>query len=249
MSIVKDFTINRENDTCVIYGCGYSLMNHTEDDWNELRKYDAIGFNWFIFQEWLKPKYMIVGDVRPDKNVEKMGDTISEVYKKYEEYVLSNRDRYDNTIFILRQDQLDQMPSSLDGMKYHIVDKNSEWEISDAGKIYHANSALFASLNMAAKAGYTKFIFAGVDLYDYRFFFLDKEQLRVVGTPDDNPNWADRKLKKKHPIHKKIVPWFDNNKKVLTRDNVTKFYSFNLDSMLLLSPMVKEWENGVHGNK
>jgi len=249
MSVVTELNLNKDKDTCVIYGCGYSLKNLDLTDWRELSKYDAIGFNWFIFQNWVKPQYMIVGDVRPDKNVVKMGGTISEVYQKYGEYVQDHKDRYEDTIFVLRQDQLDLMPSSFRDMNYHIVDKTGDWEISEKDKIYHANSALFASLNIAAKIGYTKFIFAGVDLYDYRFFFLDQEQLRVVGTPDDKPRWADRKLAKKHPIHRKIVPWFENNKKALDRDGISELYSFNLDSLLLWSPMIKEWENGSRGNK
>lgn len=233
---------NKKSDICIIYGCGYSLNDQSEADWNELRRYDAVGFNWFIFQDWVKPQYMVVGDVRPDKHVGKMGGTIEEVYKKYGEYIENHKERYENTIFILRKDQLDLMPFSFLERKHYLVEKTHDWDIQDKRKIYTPNSALFASLNMAAKIGYKRFIFAGVDLYDYRFFFLDRHQLRVAGTPDTKPRWADRKLDKKHPIHRKIVPWFENNRKSLKRDGITDLYSFNPQSLLLTSPMIKKWE-------
>lgn len=199
-------------ETVVIYGCGWSLNELTDGQWDELKQFDSIGFNWFILQEWIEPTHMLVGDIRPDKNVEALGKTQLQAQANY--WKFAREARYKDTRF------------------WHIKDldlPHSDWN----------KSTTIAALYLAKKLRYKKVIYAGVDLYDYRFFFLERDQLRVmISRKPKKCKYVVRKLKKPHPIYKKILWFFDNHADWLEGMEI---YSYNPKSLLLKSEAIKPW--------
>jgi len=206
------YDVGRLSNPLVIYGCGYSLNELTKEQWDELRGYDSIGFNWFILQDWIAPTHMLVGDIRPDKKVKRLGKTQDEAEERYWEE--AKRPCYENTDF-WQLDMLD-MP-------------HKDWN----------KSTTIAALYLAKKLGYTRVIYAGVDLYDYRFFFLDRDELRIMVSRKPNKGkFVVRKLKKPHPIYKKILAFFDEHADWLKDMEI---YSYNHKSKLIESKVIKPW--------
>ena len=196
----------------VIYGCGWSLNELSKEQWDELREYDSIGFNWFILQDWIEPTHMLVGDIRPDKNVGRLGRTQEEAKKRYWEE--AKRACYANTEFW-----------ESDGLDFPHKDWNK--------------STTIAALYLAKKLGYTKIVYAGVDLYDYRFFFLDRDELRVmISRKAHKGKYVYRKLHKPHPVYKKILGFFDEHGDWLEGMEI---HSYNPRSKLLESRVVTDW--------
>jgi len=207
-------SVDRLSNPLVIYGCGYSLNELTDEQWDELRGYDSIGFNWFILQDWIAPTHMLVGDIRPDKKVKRLGHTQEEAEDRYWEE--SKRPCYNDTEF-WQLDALD-MP-------------HKDWN----------KSTTIAALWLAKKMGYKKVVYAGVDLYDYRFFWLERDELRVMMTRKKHGGkhrGVYRKLKKPHPVYKKILEFFDEHPDWL---DGMEIYSYNHKSKLLESEVVRPW--------
>lgn len=230
----------KKHDTVVIYGSGWSLNEISEEQWDELRQFDALGFNFFAIQKWVDPNYLIIGDIRPEKKLDFSGRNIKDTYKKYYSYI---KDRYKDTLFVVREKQLNLLPSEFrEKYHYHVVDQDDD--INHFGNndktLWFNKSALFAALDWTFTMKYKRVIFAGVDLYDYRFFWLPHEGQREPGTPDKKPDWAVRKVSKKHPIHKKILGWFEDHPDVVKKSGI-KLFSYNERSLLLKSGLVRSW--------
>jgi len=230
----------KKSNTVVIYGSGYSLNEIASSQWEELGKFDSIGFNFFVLQKWIDPTFLIVGDIRPEKSLEFSGRNIKNTYEKYYSHI---HGRYQDSLFIVRDDQLKMLPGEFaQTYKYFVVERSAN--IKHFGKkmdtMWYGQSTLFSALDWAFKMRYDEVIFAGVDLYDYRFFWLPHDTRREPGTPEEKPRWADRKLNKKHPIHKKTLGWFKDYAKVVKGFGI-KLFSYNDRSLLLNSKLVKSW--------
>jgi len=207
----------------VIYGCGYSLNELSNEQWDELRQYDSIGFNWFIHQKWIAPTYMLVGDIRPDKNIEILGKDDDD---KYAQYNIAVKDkRYDNTRFYMVGGYGD--PNKI----------NRNMSVINISENHWNKSATIQALYICRMLGYKTIIYAGVDLYDYRFFFLEKDQVRIMlSRKEHKGKYVVRKLKSPHPVYKKILSWFNE---CCPED--MGVYSYNPKSLLLKSKVVKLW--------
>lgn len=224
----------------VIYGSGRSLADLSPDQWSELREYDSIGFNWFVIQRWIHPTHMIVGDIRPERELNFSSNTLAGTYCKYLSYLDS---RYAETAFWLTEEQMQLMPE-IRAYKTHIYKKTTDIGVfskqGDCKELYCAKSTLFTALNLAMRLSYKYVIFAGVDLYNYQFFWLRPEESRSPGSPDKPNVWAQRSSANKHPIHVKTLSFFEENAAWLGSSG-TEMYSYNHQSLLLNSKMVKPW--------
>ena len=209
--------------TLVIYGCGYSLNELSETQWDELRQYDSIGVNWFVFQRWVKPTYMLVGDIRHDKKEPKVGHTMAEAYEKYIEQ--AKDPCYDDTIFLVRPYQMEYVR----GMEREKV----EWEWDPLW----SKNCITTAFHWAHLNGYASVLTVGVDLYDYRYFFLGKEQQRMYGMKDDSGWRTKSRVGGKHPALRKFKNWFKDCKTDL------KIYCYNPKSLLLDMPGVLSWSS------
>jgi len=193
----------------VVYGCGYSLSGLSDEQWDELRQYDSIGVNWFVFQRWIEPTYMLVGDIRPDKRVAKMGRSFDEAYERYVEE--ARAPCYRQTAFLSTKEQLPTL-AELNTELY-------EWEPA------WAQSSVTVASRYGVLKGHDSLLWAGVDLYDYRFFFLGKDGLRSYGLRGGG--WAKRKLHGRHQAYKKLKTWFDSGVCEVP------VYSYNPKSLIL----------------
>lgn len=231
----------KKSDTIVIFGAGRSLTELKDKDWNHLKQFDMIGFNLFIMQKWVSPTFMIVGDIRPEKTTGFYVKSVSGAYQKYVDFL---NDRYKDTLFIVRNDQLKKLPEKFKKYKYTVVSKNNNAKVygrTGFDQMHFNKSTLFSALDWVIKMKYSNVIFAGVDLYDYRFFWLDKNDLRVPGTPEEKPSWAKRRVNKKHPIVKKTLEFLKSQKKYLSSTGI-KFYSYNHKSLILTNSLIKPYE-------
>ena len=203
--------------TLVIYGCGWSLNELSDEQWEELKQFDSIGVNWGVFQRWIEPTYMLVGDIRHDRKIAKLGHTLEEAFEIYVKE--ASAPCYKNTIFVARDYQM-PMLGNLRMCEY----------APDPG---WTASSITQCLHWAVKNGYERALIAGVDLYDYRFFFLGHEQVRNYGLVGGG--WAKRKIHGRHQAYNKMKKWF--------KSGVCKIpvHCYNPKSLLFDMPGVELW--------
>jgi len=234
--LVQDIKDQKASKTLVIYGCGGSLNDISEKEWTHLKQFDSIGFNWFILQQWLEPTFKIVGDIRPDKTFEAIGDSKSKCYKNYKEY--ASEKRYDKTAFFVPEDKQPNFPDGNLGRKSFLYKRSKEFYTRDINSISVAATTLTTCLHVAIFLKYKRVIFAGVDLYDYNYFFMHSEEpLRIQGSRREEPKWRDDPIDKKHPVSRNTLKWIKHKSKAFRLSKI-RFYSFNHKSLLLSRKMI-----------
>jgi len=233
----------KKTDTIIIYGSGYSLHSISESDWTKLKKYDSMGFNWFIWQDWVSPTYELAGGIRWDKFSTKLGKTREEAHLNYGNRVKNNPHLYSKTIFLVTELQSQYLKGFL---PYEFIIENIDfWELDDLRFTYvvYETSYTICALQFSIKMGYKNAIYVGVDLYDYRYFFLGKDETRRVATGcirrNRPPKYKSPDINATHIGKPKINGMFIKHPEIFDYINV---YSYNPKSLLLEIPQIKIWE-------
>lgn len=225
---LKSIANHKKSDTLVIYGCGGSLKEHTDEDWKLLKKFDSIGFNWFILQKYIyNPTYMVVGDISTDKEIEEIGATQEKMYENYQKYM--NQSRYENSLFFIMNGRNKLFPNEInrDVHYYEQVNNCDRWD--KLKSICSTPSTLFTCFQIAMALKYKKVIFAGVDFYDKKYFFADSRTFRKKSSE-----------KIKHPGARYSLKWFKRNALNIQKTGV-KLYSYNHKSLLLKRKFIKKY--------
>jgi len=232
----------KKTDTLIIYGCGYSLWDITEQEWQKLSQYDSMGFNWFIWQDWISPTYELAGGIRWDKFSEKLGKTKEEAHNSYRDRVKDNPHLYANTVFLVTNEQSKLLKGG--PSKQFIIERINFWELEDLKFTYfvYETSQTICALQFAIKMGYKKVVYVGVDLYDYRYFFLEKNQLRRVATGcmrrKRPPKYKKPDINAIHIGKPKVCGMFIKYPEIF---DFVEVYSYNPKSLLLEIPQIKVW--------
>lgn len=206
----EKFIEKKKSDTIVIYGCGYSINDLTEDDKHKLQKFDGIGFNWFLKSKIPTTFYFLREQGIKSSNFqgERETDLIDGLRNK----------NYDKTCLII-----DDMSGSVrkwreknhhsnehfhkkilhDGIIVKEVFSKKEFREFDSGwgerdkrcsiitenmmkydifdnGLIYDFCSIVPVLHIVSYLKYKRIIFVGVDLYDHRYFWLPRETLRQV---------------------------------------------------------------------
>lgn len=206
----EQFLSRKNSDTIVVYGSGYSINEITEDQWNKLGKFDSIGFNWFLKSKRPVTFYLLReqdiwrANGTGDESKIELYDKLNKYYKNSCCIVvdLSKSDgKWARTNHYGKPAYREKI--SLDGVitKEIFARKNFEeykkgfpsrgkrfgslcryfelYDLLDNGIVYDFCS-IISILHIITFLKYKRIIFAGVDLYDHRYFWLGRNQLRGI---------------------------------------------------------------------
>lgn len=193
----NEFIGRKKSDTLVIYGCGYSINDLTEEDFSRIGRYDSVAFNWFCKSDIPVTFYVVREQCVPDFR-ELKGERLSDLYRSFNSY-------YKDSVFIVhRGDHLVQK-SGYSHFLYHnkiqgsgiiiddirmraskvkknpkvVIDKFNDDIFQDG--VQHGLLTMYNVMHIATFLKYTTIIFVGVDLYDSRYFWLgEKESRRIL---------------------------------------------------------------------
>lgn len=216
----KDMSLSKSSDTIFIFGSGYSLNDISKEEFRDFEKHDTLAFNWFVYQNFLKIKYQLIREVCiNEKDIYELNEKM-ELYK-----MLINRDIYKDTIFMLQNDLTATMPfemlsrfifpkfQNLYFFKTFSRKKKAFPNQNLTKGLVHSAGTLTDCVSFAYAMGYSKIVLVGVDLYDKRYFWLQKDETN----PDDlkeNINFTYRdKHKTADPMLKVIAEWQKNFQK------------------------------------
>jgi len=207
----KQFYSKKESDTLVIYGSGYSINNLSKDKIEKFKEFDSIGFNWFCKSGIPTTFYMLREQTTPSqRNVyrgEGHRDLLKDLKNAYKDSCLIVIDMKEssNAWRGKRGWSIYTDYFSNDGVvlkeRYYKYYKEKQYESFFGAAqnfnifeehVMYATCSMSIILNIATWLRYNCLIFVGIDLYDHRYFWLKKNELR------ERTKRIKRKLNKKH---------------------------------------------------
>ena len=192
---IEDIKKGRRKDTIFIMGSGYSINDITREEWQHFVDVgDILSFNYFFRGKFLPITYHICGEIggAPNYGLILINNKQRKNIKAYYEELFSNP-YYKDTIYFLRY-KIDftkaPVPIALWALfflkafknkqvcPYRIVtQKDAISEPSDSiYAIVHLNATLSDVVNISYILGYKEIVLVGIDLYDRRYFWLERNE-------------------------------------------------------------------------
>ena len=179
---------HRKTDTVIFYGCGHSINDISREDWDILKQYDSMSLNWFMYHDFIVPRFYYRG--------ENSGRIFGQKWKKL---FNEKRGMYKNTTFLTKKGK--HLDLSNVGVKLAYVlnfhsgfskkllkqrGPEKAYEESLKGfkimpnKLYFfGRSTICPMMVLLYQMGYKEIILYGIDLSDRRYFWSDKKKVDV----------------------------------------------------------------------
>jgi len=177
----------RKSDTVFIFGSGASLNDISPEEWRVIEAHDTMGFNWFVHQTFVRCDYHLMREVGPSDLYEAgWRPQLMEFFR-----IARTNPRFADTIFLLqtgfratngnRAIGLGLAPRDRRIFLWRSIVGASKPSLSLRAGLAHGQGTLNECVNFAFLLGWRRIVLAGVDLYDRRYFWLDRDEPR----PDD----------------------------------------------------------------
>jgi len=198
----RELSTSRKSDTVFILGSGPSINDISAEEWNEIRKHDSWGFNFWFCHPFIPTAYFVQSVIRPESDsdiIERLDDLIYTILKdKTKEYEAVNlflrgdginHERFHDT-------KLGRFVMNHEGFTRHIV---PELPVSSKNRIdldilysqlkkqgfYDTHDepwpvpkfggSITELISLAAILGYKKIVLCGIDMNDGGHFYDQKE--------------------------------------------------------------------------
>jgi hypothetical protein len=181
----------RRSDTIFVFGSGWSINALTDEDRARFEQHDTLGFNWFVHQRVVRMDYHLIRGI-PDTDLD------AAVWRpQLDEYFRLIRENplYAETVYLVQAGL--RAINGNRALGYRYLPEGSRvflWRTNDgatlpsrsfADGLVHANSTLEECVNFAYLLGWRQIVLVGIDLYDRRYFWLDRDETRSVDVRRD----------------------------------------------------------------
>ena len=164
-----------------VFGSGHSLNELTGDDWRHMSDHTTIGFNAFIYQDWVAVDFHLVRGWGVGAELA----TLEDLVRGYGSQVARNR-RYSDTVFVCQDDHTALFAHALLGYRGlprgarvfpYYTNRASQLPSGAMSEgLVHATGTLCDAVNFASCLGFKEIVLVGVDLYDSRYFWVDGDK-------------------------------------------------------------------------
>lgn len=238
--MVKEITFEearkkKRSDTIFIFGSGYSMNALAPAEIKRMEQHDTLSFSWFVYQNFIRADFHLVREVASDDYNPAIwrGE-----FRRYAQ-LLKGNPYYQKTIFILqvglgsiRALLNDSFPEGAEGLFYYDGPKGTRYPNDDFrasfGGLTHGPSTLFDCINFAYLLRWRKIVLVGVDLYDRRYFWLERDQTRR------NDIIRDKTCRDKHNTARETIIWAKRWRKYFQKKDI-ELYVHNPRSLLVQS--------------
>lgn len=179
--------LKKTSESIVVMGSGWSINNISEYQWKAISNVNSIGFNWFCKHQFAPTFYIIreQANIASRKNHDESPEALISLLSKK---------NYKDTLMIV----LDVSKHSPHAFKYRKLIKtitnqyitikdfkvkgsfNIKYMFKDMFNVglYHGKCSLVNVIHFILQMKYENVYFAGVDLYDSRYFWLREKETR-----------------------------------------------------------------------
>lgn len=176
----------RRSDTVFVFGSGASLNELGDEDWLHIAQHDTFGFNWFVRQRFVRCDYQMVRELATnDFDPQIWRPQVAEYFRLVHESPF-----YRETVFLLQDGfravnanralAASAVPPGTRIFRWRTARGRADPSPSFAEGLSHPHATLEECVNFAWVAGWRRIVLVGVDLYDRRYFWLDRDETREV---------------------------------------------------------------------
>jgi hypothetical protein len=175
----------RRSDTVFIFGSGWSLNEISPETWGRIAEHDTFGFNYHFRQRFVRMDFHLFRELRNAAEPASKADAIIEEFNRSLATAC-----YADTVAVLQDGWLSELnrivaerrltPGTRVLRYWNRRGFAAPSESFSAG-ITHGTGTLTDCINIASCLGWKKIVIAGVDLYDSRYFWLDRDADREMG--------------------------------------------------------------------
>ena len=231
---------HKKSDTIVIYGSGSSINDITDSQFKGLSNYDSCSFNWFAFSKIPVSYYLVREQANIPKRVhgkENVKNFYALMNKHYKDSYLivhdlknhspdaydysSNTDKFDSKCMVVKDIKLKGNDAGVNLWRSGSIFNNG---------IYHGKTTMTNALHFAVWMGYRTILFAGVDLYDSKYFWMKDNKTRY------SVRNKNKTMKSKHQTYNDTLNLVEKVKHTYKDINM---YTYNRKS--LLSNIIEVW--------
>ncbi|MEZ6975413.1 MULTISPECIES: hypothetical protein [Aeromonas] len=174
---VSNIKWQRKSSKIFILGCGTSINDVSDDEWNMIKQHDSIGINYFYFHDFIPTAHFIeLGGSNEAFNCihdHLLGDPLrtEPIFMQIRHLINSGR--------VLKSDRNRvnlYSPTTMLTSDNHVLKQYLEHYYlpsSNSSPLIHYCSTLDCALNFAVRQGYKEIAFVGVDL-NHSAYFWDK---------------------------------------------------------------------------
>jgi hypothetical protein len=182
----------RRSDTIFVFGSGYSINDLSSEEWEAFAEHDTLSFNWFPHQRWVRIDYHLIREVATDDLRRSLWRPALERYGK----LIRDNPHYADTVFLVqggwratngnRLVGLRLLPLGARVFRFGNRARNDYAPPSESFSegLVHAAMTLGDCVNFAYLLGWKRIVLVGVDMYDHRYFWLERDAERAdIGLP------------------------------------------------------------------
>ena len=171
----EELLATRKGDIVFIFGSGHSLNEISEREWRRIEEHDTISFREFPRQEFVRADYHVTGEV----------DFLEEYARMLRENPL-----YSKAVLVVQEGWKADAGNLLIGRR--LLPPNRVYRYkrrargryeppsrSFSGGVVHGFGSVTGMINFAYLMGWKHVVLVGVDLYDKRYFWLPRDQMRT----------------------------------------------------------------------
>lgn len=199
----EEFIACKKSDTLVVLGSGSSINLITDKQWDQIRQWDSIGFNWFCHHPF-GPTFFVIREQSNISSRNRDTETRERLFKDL------NKKSYANTCLIVHDishhspktfswvepSRLRKFPQNgivVRDIKARLSRKLLTCSIFEKG-VVHGSCSLTNVLHIGLFLQYKRIYFVGVDLGNSRYFWLKGNRTR------SSIRSKGRKYSSKHPV-------------------------------------------------
>lgn len=178
--------IKRNSDTIFILGCGASINEVTDQEWEIISKHDSIGVNYF-FSHHFRPTYHMIELGQSKKSMDCLNNHLLRKKERKNELIFLNLrhllrreninlDNSNNNLYLYS-------PSVPKSTSLHLVKRIVKRWFTKPNTLIHHASNLDCTVHFSYQAGYKNIYLLGVDL-DKNQYFWDIEDSKKSALKD-----------------------------------------------------------------
>ena len=182
----EQFIEGKTSDTIFVLGCGWSIRRVSKEDWGIIDRYDSISFNWFALHDF-EPTFFLIREQANLPHRKGKGETIKTLISRVNRYkktrcIMCDVRRHTPKAYAYHKDKRLTASGIVvkdDKDKRHFR-KLHRYFRRDPFKygLIHGRCTMYNVLHMVTFLQYKRVVFVGVDLYNSRYFWLDKRETR-----------------------------------------------------------------------
>ena len=174
----------RRSDTIFVFGSGWSLNELSTAEFGAFEQHDTLGFNWFVRETFVRCDYHLIREIDPNDRDPRAWKPALGAYTGS----IRANPNFAKTVFVvqggLRAIEANRvigyglLPKRAQIVRFRTLGGRREPSRSLAHGLARGYATLEESVNFAYILGWRRIVLVGVDLYDRRYFWLDREETR-----------------------------------------------------------------------